>query len=271
MLPHEDNVRTEISTKYRTQLDGMTQLHNAVVGMMTGGDWTVTKPDGTSPLVAETMIGLLVKASKTFRSVQVLCERGLLEDASALVRMLLETSVVVAFILQKESILRARIYHTHISLQGRKTIDQWSREPVLAHVFSSEMLQRADQALAEKLEDLPSGIDVKSIERHWSGMANMREVMKALGEEVAYLTFYKYGSLIAHGGDFGGHLEIDEASGNRLWALAPTSDGFEHPSYAAREILWNTASCIDTRLGLGFASTLAPHKLSPADVTKGKQ
>ena len=84
MLPHETEVRVEIASKYRTQLDAMTGLHDAVMGMLVGGSWTVRKTRGLAPFVAETMIGLLTKACKTFRAVQILCESGLHLDASAL-------------------------------------------------------------------------------------------------------------------------------------------------------------------------------------------
>ena len=103
MLPHEPEVAAAIRAKYSGQLAAMTDLHDAVVRMMTAGSWTVTRRRGLSPNVARTMMGLLTKACKTFRSIQILTERGLHEDASALVRVLFETTIVVLFILQKRS------------------------------------------------------------------------------------------------------------------------------------------------------------------------
>ena len=63
----------------------MTSLHDAVVAMMSAGSWTIKKSHGVNAFVVQTMIGLLTKASKTFRSLQVLSERGLDDDANALV------------------------------------------------------------------------------------------------------------------------------------------------------------------------------------------
>jgi hypothetical protein len=59
------------------------------------------------------MMGLLTKAMKTFRSLQILCERGLYDDASALARVLLETTIAIAFILQKKSKQRMLMYHAY--------------------------------------------------------------------------------------------------------------------------------------------------------------
>ena len=59
------------------KLAAMAALHAAVVSMMTAGSWKVSKSRGLPPPVAQTMMGLLVKATKTFRAIHVLCERGL--------------------------------------------------------------------------------------------------------------------------------------------------------------------------------------------------
>lgn len=44
MLPHEAEVTVEIENKYRAQLQAMTALHEAVIGMLTVGSWKIGKP-----------------------------------------------------------------------------------------------------------------------------------------------------------------------------------------------------------------------------------
>jgi hypothetical protein len=88
-LPHEVEASNEIALRYRAQLDAMTRLHDGVM-MLTAGSWTRSKP-GLNSLVMETTIGLLTKAGKTFRAIQILSDRGLHDDANALVRVLMET------------------------------------------------------------------------------------------------------------------------------------------------------------------------------------
>ncbi len=46
MLPHEAETKEEMATRYRTQLDAMTALHEAVMSMLTSGSWTIQKPRG---------------------------------------------------------------------------------------------------------------------------------------------------------------------------------------------------------------------------------
>lgn len=267
-LPHETEVMAEIATKYHTQLDAMTGLHDAVVSMMTASSWTISRRQGLNSIVAETIIGFLTKAIKTFRSIQILCERGLHEDAHALVRVLMETTVVVMFILQKKSRERVRIYHAHTIAQGVKMINDWKNTSGLKRLATKKVIKEANDALQGWTKGLPAGTDVK---RHWSGKGSFQEAVKALRGDAMYATLYRFTSSISHGTDFGAHVAVEEPSGNRLWEIEPKVQGFEAPTYAARQLLWNLANRIDQRLGLGFSATLAPHKLSRADVQKGQK
>ena len=114
-------------------------------------------------------------------------------------------------------------------------------------------------ALALWAKGLPVGSDFK---RHWSGKANLLEAVKALRGDVMYASLYHFFPPRRHTTtDFAAHVEFEQVSGNPIWQIDPRSQGFEAPSYAARELLWHTASRIDQRLGLGFAAALAPHKV----------
>jgi hypothetical protein len=244
----------------------MTSLHDTVVSMMTAGGWTVLKTRGVSPLVAQTMMGLLTKAMKTFRSVQILCERGLYEDASALTRVLMETTIAIVFILQKKSKERMLIYHAHSMVQSIKTLNEWARTKGIKRKAPKAMLQRAHAELASYLSKLPPGTNVT---KHWSGTGSLQEAMRKLKGETMYATLYRHTSSISHASDFGLHFSLDQ-DGEFVWEIDPQVEGFESPSYAARELLWGAANRIDERFGLGFAAALAPHKLTRAQVNEGK-
>lgn len=256
-LPHEAEVIAAIATQYRTELDAMAGLHDAVVGIMTAGSWTIGR-SGLDGLVGEIMMGLLTKACKTFRSIQILCERGLIEDANALVRVLMENTVAIAFILQKKPRERARIYYAHTIAQSIKILNDWKITPGLKRKVTKKVIKEANDALAAGAKGLPVGTDFK---HHWSGKRNLQEAVKALRGDVMYATQYRFTSSIAHASDFGAHVEIEQASGDRIWQIEPRAQGFEAPCYAARELLWNAANRIDQRLGLGFSAALAPHKV----------
>ena len=255
----------EIAAKHRVQLDAMTKLHDAVVAMMSAGSWTIQNKRGLNPVVVQTMIGLLTKASKTFRAIQVLCERGLQDDANALVRVLMETTVAIAFILQKKSKERTLIYHAHGIAQNIKMLNHWKNTRGLKRKATKAMLTQANEALDDYMKRLPLGVDVR---RHWSGKPNLQEAVKTLRGDVMYAALYRFTSSISHASDFGAHFEVDPASDDLIWEIEPQVRGFEVPSYAARELFWNAANRIDQRLGLGYAATLAPHKLKRSDVQK---
>jgi Family of unknown function (DUF5677) len=265
MLPHEAEVMAEIATKYRVELDGMTALHDTVVGMMTAGQWMIRKRRGVSPFVVKTTMGLLTKACKTFRATQILCERGFREDANALVRVLMETTVAILFILQKRSKERTLIYHAYSLAQDIKMLNEWKNTRGLKRKAPKAILKRANDALAGYVKLLPAGTDVS---RHWSGKPNLREAFKALRANATYATLYRYTSSISHASDFGVHFEVDPTTEDLVWEIEPTAKGLEAPSYTARQLLWNAANRIDQRLGLGFSSALAPHKLTKAELTK---
>jgi len=231
MLPDEAEVAGEITIRYSVQLNAMAALHDAVVSMITGGSWTIRKLRGLAPFVAETIVGLLTKACKTFRSIQILCERGLYEDASALVRVLMETTIAIAFILQRKSKERTIIYHAHGMAQQIKMLNHWRSTPGLKRKVTKVLLEHANDALTSYLKKLPVGTDVK---HHWSGTRNLQQAMKALRGDVVYATLYRYASSISHASDFGAHFTTDPASGEFVWQIEPQVGGFEAPSYAAR-------------------------------------
>ena len=268
MLPRETEVMAEIATKYRVQLEGMTGLHDTVARMLTNDSWPIRKTRGVNPLVANTMVGLLIKACKTFRAIQILCERGFREDANAAVRVLMETTVAIAFILQKKSKQRALIYHAHGIAQSIKMLNEWKNTPGLKRKVPQSVMKQATDELDRHVALLPAGTDVR---RHWSGKANLQEAVKALRGAAMYATLYRFTSSISHASDFGIQFEIDPTTGDPLWKIEPTVTGFEAPSYAARQLLWSAANRIDQRLGLGFSAALAPYKLTRTDVQQGQK
>lgn len=267
MLPHETDVQREIAIAYGAQITAMNALHDAVVGMLTCGGWTVRHSKRIQRFTAETMMGLLVKACKTFRAAQVLCERGLHADAKVSVRALLETTVAIAFILQKRPNERALIYHAYGLAQQLKMLEEWRRTPGLKRFARDATLSRIREGVADYMRRLPPGTNVS---RHWSGTGGLQDAMRALRNDVAYASLYRHTSAIAHSADFGSHFQLDASTGDFIWEIEPTVTGFEAPSVAARQLLWYSANRINEKLGLGFAAALAAHKLTRSDVVAGE-
>jgi hypothetical protein len=268
MRAHEAQVKAEIAERYRSQLDAMAALHGAVVSIMAAVPWTIGKRRGLNPFVVKTLMGLLTKACKTFRSIQILCERGFEEDANPLVRVLMETTVAIIFILQKKSKERAVIYHAHILAQNLRMLNEWKATPGLKRKAPKAMLKRVNDGLAEHMTLLPAGTDVK---HHWSGKRSLREAVKALRHDVMYASLYRFTSSSSHASDFGAHFQLLPTNEDFVWQIGPSARGFEVASYAARELFWMAANRIDQRLGLGFSETLGPHKLTRADIESGQR
>jgi hypothetical protein len=277
MLPDEAVVTTEISTRYATQLKAMNDLHNAVVGMMTVDQWTMP-PSAIvkKPFTIDILRGLLTKACKTYRSIQLLCERGLHEDANALVRVLLETTVAVLWILQrrrkdKKTVAltptahqRAITFHAYSMYQQLKMLKEWQKTPGLKRKAPKRIVEQATKQIAELRVMLPAGTDFES---YWSGKGNLPNTMKALKQDVLYATLYRTTSATSHGSDLGAHFEYDPSTGHLIWQLPPRVNYVMGPSFIARELLWMLANRIDERLGLGFAGVLAPHKLKKSELS----
>lgn len=275
MLPDEPRVAAAIAARHAEELAAMSSLHDAVVGMMTVGRWTIGRTTGTKPFTVDIIMGLLTKACKTFRSIQVLCERGLHEDAEALVRVLLETTVAVLFILQgrrrdrKSKALsptaqqRALTFYAHSLHQSLKMLREWKNTPGLKRKATKAMLENTGDAIATVTNFLPAGTN---FEKHWAGKGGFQQAVQALRREPLYAVLYRHTSAISHASDVGLHFERDKATGQLIWQLPPRVEGFAGPSYVARELLWVLANRIDQRLQLGFAASLAPHKIKGADL-----
>lgn len=277
MLPDEPQVAAAIAARHARDLAAMTSLHDAVVGMMTAGQWTIRRTTGTKPFTIEILMGLLTKACKTFRSIQILCERGLHEDANALVRVLLETTVAVLFILQnrrrdkKTKALsptaqqRALTFYAHSLHQSLKMLMEWKNTPGLKRKATKAMAKNTEEAVLELKKILPSGTN---FEKHWSGKGGFQQTVQALRQDSLYSVLYRHTSGISHVSDVGLHFEPDKATGQLIWQVPPRVEGFEAPSWVARELLWVLANRIDERLRLGFTDSLAPHKINKADLPK---
>lgn len=259
-LPNERIVARELRKRNLEKLAAMKRLHDTVISMMTSGAWRVSRTRGLSPNVARTMMGLLTKALKTFRAIQILSERGLHEDANALVRVLLETTATILFILQKRSRERMLIYHAHGLSHGLKMLNDWSQTKGLKRGARQKLISAMKTALADAQKRLGPTIDVT---RHWSGKPNLYEAMKTIkGGRVLYAMVFRHASSFTHGSDFGAHVTPQGSGDDMIFELEPRLDGFDLVTYTARQLLWIAANRIDERCGLGFAKKLARHKIT---------
>jgi hypothetical protein len=142
------------------------------------------------------------------------------------VRVLMETTVAIIFILQKNSKQRTLIYHAHGMAQSLKMVKEWTVTAGLKRRIRKKLIDEATNALANFMKRLPQGIDVR---RHWSGQANLRETVKALKGDAMYATLYRHASAISHVADFGAHSELDPATGELIYNISATGARFRGP------------------------------------------
>jgi hypothetical protein len=99
MLPKETQAKAYLQQHYTADFDAMTGVLDLALHIVTN-PMQITKPKGLYEKVIITALGVYVKACKQYRSIQVLCEHGLTEDAQALCRNLCETTIALYFLLR---------------------------------------------------------------------------------------------------------------------------------------------------------------------------
>ena len=211
--------------------------------------------------------GAADEGNEDLSSLQILCERGLYDDASALARVLLETTIAIAFILQKKSKQRMLMYHAYGMVQSVKMLNEWAKTKGLKRKATKATMKQPNDGLAMYMSKLPAGTNLK---RHWSGLGSIQEAMSQLqGGDAMYATLYRHTSAISHASDFGGHFSIDD-SGEMVWEVFPQVEGFEAPSYVARQLLWQAAHRMSEKFGLGYAAALGPFRLTRKQMDAGQ-
>ncbi|MGH9160427.1 MAG: hypothetical protein ACRD2X_10655 [Vicinamibacteraceae bacterium] len=125
------------------------------------------------------------------------------------------------------------------------------------------VLKAAEGAIAEISKRLPVGTN---FEGHWSAKGGLQQTVRALRADPLYSVLYRYTSAISHVSDVGLHFERDPSTEDLVWQIAPRPQGLDAPSYISRELLWLLANRIDKGLGLGFAATLAQHRMTKSDL-----
>ena len=135
----------------------MTALHDTVLRIMRS-PWTIGK-SGLNKAVFTTIVSLLSKACKTFKSIQCLCERGLHEDANALARVLLETTAAIEYILQDKPIERSTSFCAHSLHQQIETLKHWKKSSAAPTESFEPALKRAEDEFNRIVKSLPQETD----------------------------------------------------------------------------------------------------------------
>lgn len=266
-LPHATEVSGEIAVKHRVQLEAMTKLHDTVIAMMSADSWTVRNTRGLNPIVAQTMIGLLAKASnvsihssplRTWLARRRQCTRARLDGNNRGNRLHPAEEIEGT----NADLPRSRDCAEHQDAQ-RVEEHTWSKRKA-----TTAILKQANDALNSYLKRLPPGTDVK---RQWSGKSSLQEAVRALRGDVMYATLYRFTSSISHAADFGAHFEVDPSSDDLIWRSSHKWAASKHHPTPRASCSGTRLIALTKRLRLGYAGALTPHKLTRSDVRKGQK
>jgi hypothetical protein len=125
MLPDEDSSVKDLWNKIRDDYNVSERLHDVVVTHLFPGELNVKGAPDINTAVVHTAVGLLTKACKTFRAIELVARNGLGKDAMVLGRSLFEATFAILFILEKDSKARAAMYHAHSTYQVVKMFRKW--------------------------------------------------------------------------------------------------------------------------------------------------
>ena len=194
----------------------------------------------------------------SFDRVKNVVAKGLGDDAFALIRVMYETTVAVLFILQEDSIKRARIYQRALSaFQQNKMVMHWKRTPGLEDAATPKLIATAQSVFDAWSKDLPSDVNVKS---HWSGLGRFEDAVNKIGHQKWYATLYRHTSTTSHASDFGAHVTATSDRKQVLFHPGPSAENVPACSWMAREVLWFLVSGLDDRLQLGHGPALARYR-----------
>jgi hypothetical protein len=303
MLPDEDRAKAEIAETLKPCAAEMNRLLEVALTLIPSSGFRATRTAQVDEIVVWTIIGLYVKALKTFRSIEIVCQSGLTQDAIALLRVHFETTVAILFILQRNTKLRARMYHARIYVKHLTLLRTWKTRKGLKRKVSKSALHDAEVPLLKIINGL-TGITrwpakhwytprlpaaVKALKRarrtgkravaaereaiealvvalgnHFSGRS-IWDAANALQWMTAYETLYRYTTFFSHGEDFHQHVEI-KADGGMVLKLIPAADADTvRTMETASLFLWLVATKMDKHFAMERESALEGAKPAIVD------
>jgi hypothetical protein len=256
MLPEEQRAAAEIRAQWQGVFVRMDATLDAVVALLSAGEWIVDSTEEVDRLTVDVVAVLLTKACKTFRSIELLCERGLVLDASVLLRCLFETSLCVRWVLACEPRQRSKMVVAHGDQRRLVYAEAAANTPELRGDETAAIVRLATENLETWVRVLGPEL-VASVRRHWSG-TDTEQVARDVGWLALYNTVFRESSGHAHGSDFVDHLDLSHPQGPPVLRLHPDDEHLPRTTEIACWLLWEAADTANRRLGLGFDAVLQP-------------
>ncbi len=249
-LPEEDLRKGDVRCALGAQLSEMGGLLNLALLVVPPSGPITCSAKGIDPTVVRVVLGLYVKACKTYRATIMMAEAGLAEDAYILARTLFETMLAVAWVLQKDPSRRAQTYRAHLALRDRKYLRALQNTRGLGYTFPAQLseLEAAIDEIVSPLALEPGA--VKELANTYSG-ASIEKTAEEVGIDQAYQLFYRYACRFAHATDLSRHINFAD-DGTLILAYPPTPSlelwrAMNMAYVFLRALIWR----VDERLSLG--------------------
>jgi hypothetical protein len=217
-LPGEESARESVERTFAKRLaEGDACLALGVKLLQRTSSFVVTRK--RTEKVGLVVMGLYMKALKTVRAIRIVASPDLVEDGFVLCRSLLETTVAILYVLQKDSPRRADEYIAHTLMRTKWAMEGWTRTHGLK-VAGRRIDKRAEKE-KKPLESRLGAARLEQLKRSYSGVS-LEETFKRVGLNRLYQTLYRRLSVHPHAADLESHAEPSEKGGLQL--KAGTSD-----------------------------------------------
>jgi hypothetical protein len=278
MLPRETEVKEAyLQHHYGTDFATMTDVLELAL-RMTQAPIRITKPRGLDRQVIDVSFGVFVKACKQYRSIQILCEHGLPEDAQALTRNLGETMIALYFLLRhrvklkngphalppipgkaRTTRFRSDLYLSHGVLQKEKMLNDWGTTKGLKASYRKVLKGEFPASVAAAKALLgPEWTSRLKSKNYYSG-TSFRDLVLSFRVPMIYAVLFRMGSQFVHPTDLASFLRITE-DGTTVLLLQPGDRLLKETIFTANMLLVLSMDVLNARMGLGHDAAIAAMK-----------
>lgn len=183
-IPGEDSARESVEKTFAKNLAQVDACLALGVKLLQGTNSFVVTRKRTEK-VGLVVMGLNMKALKTVRAIRLVASPDLVEDGFVLCRALLETTVAILYVLQKDSPRRADAYIAHTLMRTKWAMEGWGRTHGLK-VAGRRIDKRAEKE-KKPFEKRLGAARLEQLKRSYSGVS-LEQTFKLLGLDRLYQT-----------------------------------------------------------------------------------
>jgi Family of unknown function (DUF5677) len=278
MLPRETEVREEyLQPHYADDFATMTAVLDLAL-RMTQPPIRIMKARGLHRQAIDTSFGVFVKTCKQYRSIQLLCQHGLPEDAQALTRNLGETTIALYFLLRHRVELkqngrrvpaipgkplstkfRSDLFLAYGVLQKQKMLNEWGTTKGLKAAYKKVLKGEFPASVAAAKALLgPDWLKRQKDSKYYAGVP-FRDLVLSFRVPLIYAVLFRMGSQFVHPSDLTSFLRINE-DGTTVFLLQPSDIYLKETMLTANMLLVLSMDVLNARLGLGHDDAIAAMK-----------